>query len=426
MIVKKLNELSSEDLKVLLSRDIGIQDVLQRVNDIVMDVAENGDEALRRYTEQFDGVRIESFRVSEDEIEEAYDAVDESILNALELAAQNIYAFHDEERTKDLWLYQVAPGVVAGQKVVPLESVGAYVPGGRAAYPSSALMCVIPAKVAGVERVVVCTPPDRSGRIAPLTLAAADIAGADEIYKLGGAQAIAAMAIGTESIERVEKIVGPGNVYVTAAKMLVRGSVEIDFPAGPSEVLIIADSSADPEFIAADMIAQAEHDPSSIAVVVTTSEPLMRAVETEISSQVERAERRDIVRASLERCAILLAESMDDAMAFSNAFAPEHLELMLRDPMDALNMVRNAGSVFLGHYTPVAAGDYATGTNHVLPTAGYAKIFSGLNIDAFTKKISVQSMTADGLESLADAIIKMAESEGLMAHAESVRIRMRR
>ncbi|MEM2098097.1 MAG: histidinol dehydrogenase [Methanothrix sp.] len=426
MIVKKLNELSSEDLKVLLSREIGIQDVLQRVNDIVMDVAENGDEALRRYTEQFDGVRIESFRVSEDEIEEAYDAVDESVLNALEIAAQNIYAFHDEERTKDLWLYQVAPGVVAGQKVVPLESVGAYVPGGRAAYPSSALMCVIPAKVAGVERVVVCTPPDRSGRIAPLTLAAADIAGADEIYKLGGAQAIAAMAIGTESIERVEKIVGPGNVYVTAAKMLVRGSVEIDFPAGPSEVLIVADSSADPEFIAADMIAQAEHDPSSIAVVVTTSEPLMRAVETEISSQMERAERRDIVQASLERCAILFAESMDDAMAFSNAFAPEHLELMVRDPLDALNMVRSAGSVFLGHYTPVAAGDYATGTNHVLPTAGYAKIFSGLNIDAFTKKISIQSMTADGLESLADAIIKMAESEGLRAHAESVRIRMRR
>lgn len=426
MIVKKLNELSSDELKVILSRDVGIQDVLQRVNDILMDVAENGDEALRRYTEQFDGVRLDSFRVSEDEIDEAYDAVDESLLSALELAAQNIYAFHDEERTKDLWLYQVAPGIVAGQKVVPLESVGAYVPGGRAAYPSSALMCVIPAKVAGVERVVVCTPPDRSGRIAPLTLAAADIAGADEIYKLGGAQAIAAMALGTESIERVEKIVGPGNVYVTAAKMLVRGSVEIDFPAGPSEVLIIADSSADPEFIAADMIAQAEHDPSSIAVVVTTSEPLMRAVEAEISSQMEKAERRDIVQASLERCAILLAESLDDALAFSNAFAPEHLELMVRDPMDALNMVRNAGSVFLGHYTPVAAGDYATGTNHVLPTAGYAKIFSGLNIDAFTKKISIQSMTADGLESLADAIIKMAESEGLRAHAESVRIRIRR
>lgn len=426
MIVKKLNELSSEDLKVLLSREIGIQDVLQRVNDIVMDVAENGDEALRRYTEQLDGVRLESFRVSEDEIEEAYDAVDERLLRALELAAQNIYAFHDEERTKDLWLYQVAPGVVAGQKVVPLESVGAYVPGGRAAYPSSALMCVIPAKVAGVERMVVCTPPDRSGRISPLTLAAADIAGADEIYKLGGAQAIAAMALGTESIERVEKIVGPGNIYVTAAKMLVRGSVEIDFPAGPSEVLIIADSSADPEFVAADMIAQAEHDPSSIAVVVTTSEPLAKAIETEIPSQIEKAERRDIVQASLERCAILLAESLDDALAFSNAFAPEHLELMVRDPMDALNLVRSAGSVFLGHYTPVAAGDYATGTNHVLPTAGYARIFSGLNIDAFTKKISIQSMTADGLESLADAIIKMAESEGLRAHAESVRIRMRR
>lgn len=426
MIVKKLNELGSEDLKVLLSRDVGIQDVLQRVNEILMDVAENGDEALRRYTEQFDGVRLDSFRVSEDEVEEAYDVLDESLLRALELAAQNIYAFHDEERTKDLWLYQVAPGVVAGQKVVPLESVGAYVPGGRAAYPSSALMCVIPAKVAGVERVVVCTPPDRSGRIAPLTLAAADIAGADEIYKLGGAQAIAAMALGTGSIERVEKIVGPGNIYVTAAKMLVRGSVEIDFPAGPSEVLIIADSSADPEFIAADMIAQAEHDPSSIAVVVTTSEPLVKAIETEISAQMERAERRDIVQASLERCALLLAESLDDAMAFSNAFAPEHLELMVRDPMDALNMVRNAGSVFLGHYTPVAAGDYATGTNHVLPTAGYARIFSGLNIDAFTKKISVQSLTAEGLESIGDAIIKLAESEGLRAHAESVRIRMRR
>ncbi len=426
MIVKKMNELNAEDLKVLLAREIGIQDVLQRVNEIVMDVAENGDDALRRYTEQFDGVRLDSFNVSEEEIDEAYDSVDDELLSALELAAQNIYAFHDEERTKDLWFYQVAPGVIAGQKVVPLESVGAYVPGGRASYPSSALMCVIPAKVAGVNRVVVCTPPDGTGNVAPLTIVAADMAGADEIYKLGGAQAIAAMALGTDSIERVEKIVGPGNVYVTAAKMLLRGSVEIDFPAGPSEVLIVADTSGDPELIAADMIAQLEHDPSSIAVAVTISEPLARAVEAETKSQAERSARSDIVQAGLERCAVLIADSLDDAMEFSNAFAPEHLELMVKDPMALLNSVRNAGSVFLGHYTPVAAGDYVTGTNHVLPTAGYAKIFSGLNVDAFTKKISIQSVNAEGLDSIGDAIIKLADAEGLKAHAESVRLRMKR
>jgi histidinol dehydrogenase len=319
---------------------------------------------------------------------------------------------------------EIAPGVSVGQKVVPLDSVGAYVPGGRASYPSSALMNVIPAKVAGVSRIVVCTPPKLDGSVTPLTIVAADMAGADEIYKLGGAQAIAAMGLGTESLERVQKIVGPGNVYVTAAKMLLRGSVEIDFPAGPSEVLILADRTADPGVIAADMIAQGEHDPKSISVLVALDDLLASAVIEELSIQAAGAARREIVEQSLDHSAVLVANDMDEALDFCNAFAPEHLEIITKDPMDVLRYIRNAGSVFLGKFTPVAAGDYASGTNHVLPTSGYARVFSGLNVDHFTKKISVQMITDDGLLGLEDTITTLAEAEGLKAHAESVRRRL--
>lgn len=319
---------------------------------------------------------------------------------------------------------EASPGVLVGQKIVPLDSVGAYVPGGRAAYPSSALMSVIPAKVADVPRIVVCTPPKEDGSINPLTLAAADMAGADEIYKLGGAQAIAAMALGTESIERVDKIVGPGNVYVTAAKMLTRGSAEIDFPAGPSEVLILADRTADPGVIAADMIAQGEHDPKSISVLVSLDDLLASAVAEELNIQVESAARFEIVKLSLDNSAVLVADDMDEAIDFVNAFAPEHLEIITKEPMNVLRSIRHAGSIFLGKYTPVAAGDYASGTNHVLPTSGYARIFSGLNVDHFTKKISLQMITDEGLLGLEDTIITLAEAEGLVGHAESVRRRL--
>lgn len=424
MITKMLRELKDEDLKALLSRDVGISEVLSAVNEIVMEVGGSGDEALFKYTEKFEGARLDDLRVSEEEIDAAYDLVDERLREALAEAADNIYHFHNQQKDRELWMSEVAPGVSVGQKVVPLDSIGAYVPGGRASYPSSALMTVIPAKVAGVGRIIVCTPPKADGSITPLTLVAADMAGADEIYKVGGAQAIAAMGLGTESIERVQKIVGPGNVYVTAAKMLLRGTVEIDFPAGPSEVLIIADRTADPGVIAADMIAQGEHDPRSISVLVAVDELMASAVVEELAIQAASAARSDIIQQSLEHSAVLLASDMDEALDFSNAFAPEHLEIITADPMGAFRSIRNAGSVFLGRFTPVAAGDYASGTNHVLPTSGHARTFSGLNVDHFTKKITVQMITDDGLLGLEDTIITLAEAEGLKAHAESVRRRL--
>jgi histidinol dehydrogenase len=424
MIFKKLEELQGPDLECLLSRDIGIQEVLPQVNEILMEVGSKGDKALFSYTERFEKTKLEYLSVSQEEIVSAYEAIDQNLLDALEKAAENITAFHYAQKERDLWLTEISPGVLVGQKVAPLDSVGCYVPGGLASYPSSALMNIIPAKVAGVPRVVVCTPPKSDGSIMPLTLVAADLVGADEIYKLGGAQAIAAMALGTDTIARVNKIVGPGNIYVTAAKMLVRGVVEIDFPAGPSEILIIADRSADPSIIASDMIAQGEHDPNSIAVLVTPDELLANAVVDEIQIQANKSERYEIVGKSLERSAVLVASEMMEAIDFANAFAPEHLEIITTEPMVILREIRHAGSIFLGPFTPVAAGDYASGTNHILPTSGFARVFSGLNIDHFTKKISVQMITDQGLMDLSDAIITLAEAEGLKTQAESVKKRV--
>jgi histidinol dehydrogenase len=426
MIFRKLEDLSDEDLSSLLQREVGLEDILPKVGEILMDVASNGDKAVLSYTEKFEKAHLESLMVTQDEISAAYDAVDDDLLQSLAQAAENIEAFHAEQKERDLWMTEIEPGVMVGQKLVPLDSVGAYIPGGRASYPSSALMTIIPAKVAGVPRIVACTPPKSDGSIEPLTLVAADLAGADEIYKLGGAQAIAAMAFGTETITRVNKIVGPGNVYVTAAKMLVRGAVEIDFPAGPSEVLIIADGSADPEVIALDMMAQAEHDPSSIAILVTPDAALAKEVSDRVQAMAGSAERAEIITKSLEHGAILQSHDLEDAVEFSNAFAPEHLEIITIEPFEVLRNIRHAGSVFLGEFTPVAAGDYASGTNHVLPTSGYARAFSGLNVDAFLKKVTVQMITEDGLRLLEDTITSLANAEGLKAHAESVKRRLRR
>jgi len=424
MLFKRLEELNEEDMKVLFARDVGIQDVLARVNEIIAEVGSKGDEALFRYTEKFEGAKLDDLRVSQEEIDAAYEAADEHLLESLSQAADNIFAFHSAQKERDLWMTELSPGVFVGQKVVPLDSVGAYVPGGRAAYPSSALMNVIPARVAEVPRIVVCTPPKADGTVTPLTLVAADMAGADEVYKLGGAQAIAAMAVGTESIERVNKVVGPGNVFVTAAKMLLRGTVEIDFPAGPSEVLIIADRTADPKVVAADMIAQGEHDPKSISVLVATDDLLASAVAEELAIQAAGAVRSEIVSQSMDHSAVLVAGDLDEAVDFANAFAPEHLEIVTSDPLGTFRSIRHAGSAFLGRYTPVAAGDYASGTNHVLPTSGYARVFSGLNVDHFTKKITVQMITDDGLLGLEETVTTLAEAEGLMAHADSVRRRL--
>jgi histidinol dehydrogenase len=423
MIFKRLEDLSDQELEGLLSRKAGLEEVLPQTGEILAEVGSKGDLALFNYTEKFDKVMLDSLKVSDEEVQAGLKTVDGKVLAALEQAAESIFAFHDEQREKDLWFTEISPGVMVGQKTVPLDSVGVYVPGGRAAYPSSALMSIIPAKVAGVPRIAACTPPGTDGSVPALVLAACDLAGADEIYKLGGAQAIAAMALGTESIAKVDKIVGPGNVYVTAAKMLVRGTVEIDFPAGPSEVVILADRSAHPGIIAADMIAQAEHDPQSVSVMVSWDELLANAVAEEVQLQAGSTARAAIVGESLNKCAILIAGSTEEAIDFCNAFAPEHLEIMTTDPLGVFKSIRHAGSVFLGAYTPVAAGDYASGTNHILPTSGYARSFSGLNVDHFCKKMTVQMIDEDGLRSLEETIITLAEAEGLAAHAQSVRKR---
>ena len=386
---------------------------------IIDEVRRNGDRALIAFTEQFDKTKLSRVTVIREEIESAYTKVDPKLVELVKNSAANIRRFHELQRPNDLWLKEVEPGITLGIKTTALDRIGAYVPGGRASYPSTALMCAIPAKVAGVRSVIACTPAP----VNPLTLVAMDIAGVDEIYQIGGAQAIAAMAIGTESVAPVQKIVGPGNVYVTAAKMMLRDRAEMDFPAGPSEVAIIADDSADPRFIAADVLAQAEHDPNSACILVTVSNELALAVGREIEKMLPDAERKDIIERSLANAGYVVADSMDKAIGIINEIAPEHLSIQVRDQMGVLSAVRNAGSIFVGPYTAVACGDYASGTNHVLPTAGYAKLYSGLNVAMFCKTSTVQIIDRNGLERLGETVEGLARAEGLHAHARSVQIR---
>lgn len=423
MLYKRLSEMSREEKDRLIRRGGELADVRDTVASILQDVRQNGDAALRLYTRKFDGAELGAIEVSEQEMDEAMQSIDASLLKHLEFAAGNIRKFHQAQMPEKVWFMELSPGIELGQKFTPLESVGAYVPGGRASYPSTALMTIIPAKVAGVRNVVMCTPPGADGRINPLTLAAARIAGADHVYKVGGVQAIGAMAYGTETVRSVCKIVGPGNVYVTAAKMQVRDKAEIDFPAGPSEVLIIADDSADARMAASDIIAQAEHDPNAVSVLVTTSAQLAEEVHAEVLAQASQTARADIVRSSLANAAVILAGSLEECIEFSNDFAPEHLEIMVLEPDYVLERIENAGSIFVGNYAPVPVGDYASGTNHVLPTAGYAKIYSGLNISHFMKSASIQRISKQGLETLKDAVISIAEKEGLTGHADSIRTR---
>jgi histidinol dehydrogenase len=400
-------------------RKAGLQDVRPAVTGIIEEVGRNGDRALIAYTEQFDKVKLDKVAVSKDEVRAAYDEVDGRLVELVRDAASNIRRFHELQRPSDLWLKEVEPGITLGVKTTPLDRIGAYVPGGRASYPSTALMCAIPAKVAGVRSVIACTPAP----VNPLTLVAMDIAGVDEIYQIGGAQAIAAMAIGTESVAPVQKIVGPGNVYVTAAKMLLRDRAEMDFPAGPSEVAIIADDSADPMFVAADVLAQAEHDPNAACILVTVSGDLAQAVGREIERMLPTSERKAIMEKSLGNAGYVITDTMEEAIQIINDIAPEHLSIQVRDQMGVLTGVRNAGSIFIGPYTAVACGDYASGTNHVLPTAGYAKLYSGLNVAMFCKTSTVQIIDRKGLERLGETVEGLATAEGLHAHARSVRIR---
>lgn len=427
MLYGKLSEIPEKEIQALVERGGGeLANVNDTVSSILTDVRSEGDAALRKYTQRFDGANIDAIEVSKDEIEKAYKSIDEDLIKHLEIAASNIRKFHEAQMPDKIWFMQLSPGIELGQKVTALASVGAYVPGGRASYPSTALMTIIPAKVAGVRKVVMCTPPGPDGRVNPLTLAAAKVAGADHVYRVGGVQAIAAMAYGTESVMKVDKIVGPGNVYVTAAKMQIRDMAEIDFPAGPSEVLIIADDSAYPEMIASDMIAQAEHDPQAVSVLVTTSEKLAYKVKEEVLKQAQSTLRKEIVSSSLKNAAILIADSIEQCVDLSNRFAPEHLEIMTENNNATLENIEHAGSIFVGNYAPVPVGDYASGTNHVLPTAGYARMYSGLNIMHFLKVSSIQRISKEGLATIGDTVISLAEKEGLQAHADAVRIRFPR
>lgn len=421
----KIVQLNNENrLKLLERSPIDANTVTDTVKDIISDVKNNQDEALRRYTKKFDGVDLKDFLVSEEDLIKSSQKIDQKLAVSLKKAASNIQKFHQAQLPQD-WSMEVDGGVTAGQIVRPLKKVGCYIPGGRAAYPSSILMTVIPAKVAGVDEIICCTPPGKEGKVKDVVLAAAYLAGVDKIYKVGGAQAIAAMAYGTQTIKAVDKIVGPGNIFVTAAKKMVYGQVDIEFPAGPSEVLIIADETANPDFIALDLLAQAEHDPQAASVLVTTSSELANAVANQIQNELPLMKRKEIIEESLkENGLIILVENLKDAVDFSNDYAPEHLMIMTLEAEKIVPDIRNAGSIFLGDLTPVAAGDYGSGTNHVLPTSFCARMYSGLSTESFLKKPTVQKLTRDGLNNLKDVVIPLAEYEGLYAHAESFRRRL--
>lgn len=388
-------------------------------------VKNEGDKALFAYTEQFDGARLDEgcVRVTEEEIEEAYRLVDPKLLEIIRKALGNIREYHAKQKQYS-WFDSKPNGTMLGQKVTPLQRVGVYVPGGKAVYPSSVLMNIAPAKVAGVEEIVMVTPPAKDGKVTVNTLVAAKEAGADVIYKVGGAQAIGALAYGTESIPKVDKIVGPGNIYVALAKKAVYGHVSIDAVAGPSEILVIADETANPSFVAADLLSQAEHDELASAILVTTSETLAHQVSKEVDLFLEKLSRREIIQKSLDQYGyILVAASMEDAISVANDIASEHLEIQTREPYDVMMKIRNAGAIFIGEYSSEPLGDYFAGPNHVLPTNGTARFFSPLSVDDFMKKSSIIAYSRDALEAVHEEIEQFAEAEGLTAHANSVRVR---
>ncbi len=406
----------------IAKRRSGLDEVRAPVQEIIDAVSARGDDALIELTERFDRIRPDPIAISREERDAAYDEVSPHLIESLTQAEARITRFHELQQSRPLWLDEVEPGIMLGVRTTPLRRIGAYVPGGRAAYPSTALMTTVPARVAGVAEICVCTPPP----VHPLTIVALDIAGVEEIYRVGGAQAVAAMALGTESIPQVQKIVGPGNVYVTAAKMMLRDHVEIDFPAGPSEIAIIADAGANPAFIAADILAQAEHAPDAACLLITPDKKLADEVGRHVSTMTASAARKEIIMAALGNSGYIITDDLDDAVRTADAIAPEHLSIQVEDSLRVLNAVRNAGSIFIGPYAAVACGDYASGTNHVLPTAGYAAVSSALDVHHFTKRSSVQIIDREGLDAIGDVVETLADAEGLHAHAESVRIRRRK
>ena len=397
----------------------------QTVNDIIAKVRERGDEALFEYTKEFDKCEInqQTIRVSRQEIEEAYEKVDSELIRVMKKSAENITRFH-EKQLHNSWIVPEDNGTILGQKITPIAISGVYVPGGKAAYPSSVLMNVLPAKVAGVSRIIMTTPPGADGKVIPGTLVAADIAGVSEIYKVGGAQAIAAMAFGTESIPRVNKITGPGNIFVALAKKACFGFVSIDSIAGPSEILVLADETANPRFVAADLLSQAEHDEMASAILITTSKELAENVSDEVEQFTRQLSREEIIRKSLNNYGyILVAENMDQAIDAANEIASEHLEILTKNPYETMTKIKNAGAIFLGEYSSEPLGDYFAGPNHILPTNGTAKFFSPLNVDDFLKKTSIISYSRDALKEVHKDIELFAEKEGLTAHANSIKVR---
>lgn len=427
MRIVKLNEDAKKNILAdLLKRDPNNYDqYAESVNAIVEDVKKRKDQALFEYTKKFDGADLNSsnIRVTEEEIQEALNTIDAKLLEVMKKAMKNIRAYHEKQKQYS-WFDSQPNGTMLGQKVTALESVGVYVPGGKAAYPSSVLMNIIPAEVAGVERIVMVTPPGKDGKVNPVTLAAAHIAGATEVYKVGGAQAVAALAFGTESIPRVNKIVGPGNIYVALAKKAVYGHVSIDSIAGPSEILVIADETANPRFVAADLLSQAEHDELASAILVTTSQELAQKVSKEIEEFLKTLSRREILEKSLNNYGYLLVvDTLEDAIDTANEIASEHLEIVTKNPFEVMTKIKNAGAIFIGEYSSEPLGDYFAGPNHVLPTNGTAKFFSPLGVDDYIKKSSIIYYSKEALEPIHKDIIQFAESEQLTAHANSIRVR---
>lgn len=399
------------------------EDINEKVKNIIEDVKENGDKALFKYNEMFDNVIMTDLTVSSEEIEEAYSRIDNKFKETLKIAHDNIKKFH-EKQVRNNFFVNENDGVILGQIINPIEKVGVYVPGGTASYPSTVLMNVIPAKIAGVNEIVLVTPPNKNGKIDDVILASAKIAGVDKIYKIGGAQSIAALSYGTETVPKVYKIVGPGNIYVAMAKKMVYGEVAIDMVAGPSEILIIADESANAANIAADLLSQAEHDKLASSVLVTTSEILTENVKVELEKQLKLLPREETARESINNNGrIIITKTLDEAINISNEIAPEHLEICIDDPFSVLSKIKNAGSIFLGKNTPEALGDYLAGPNHTLPTSGTAKFSSPLSVDDFIKKSSVIYYTKEALEKVKDNVINFAKNEGLDAHANSVSVR---
>ena len=420
----QIYDLNTISLEEILDRtEEEMVDVTDIVRDIIDTVRQNGDQALLDYAKKFDKTELTNLVVTQEEIDEALEAIDDYFIETLKEARDNIQLYH-EKQLRTGYEIQKEDGIVLGQKVTPLARVGVYVPGGTASYPSSVLMNVIPAKIAGVGEIVMVTPPDKQGKVAAPILAAASVAGVTKIVKVGGAQAVAALAYGTESVPQVDKIVGPGNAFVATAKRMVFGQVDIDMIAGPSEILVLADGTCDPRFVAADLLSQAEHDKMAQAVLVTDSKDLAQKVAQELEVQLAQLPREEIARTSVEnRGKIIVAGSLEQAIDAANAIAPEHLELCVDDPFALLPLVKNAGSIFLGKNTPEAMGDYFAGTNHILPTGGTARFSSPLGVDDFVKKSSYLYYTPEALAKVKDRVSDFAEREGLHAHGKSVTIR---